>query len=214
MVLVYTTVMHEQPDHGAERAEYAIECADSDLRLTMEQLIERYRIVETVSDLTNLPWIAPIIIRHDTIPTADFKGTNTAIVDFSKRHWALQGIAHEMVHLLVRQNSWSANPRLISLIHRFPELTHPHGPGYLLEQMAAYLVMVEVMKGVGRDIQNARMISGWTHERFDEVIAREYKTPLKERLGRAIIAAWPERVDMRQPLTDWMLDVAERSLAE
>lgn len=206
--------MHEHPESHEFRSNYSVECSDGQLRLEMIQFIEQFQILETVSKLTGLSWIQPITIRHKDIPTADFEGDSIVLVDFAKHHWALQGIAHEMVHLLIRQHAWNADARLKLFIQNHPELKNPYGHGYLLEQMAAYLIMIDVMKEVGRTIGNPRMISGWESERFENVLAREFKSPLKERIGRAIIAAWPSRNAAHQPLTTWLLDVAERAIAE
>lgn len=152
--------------------------------------LKSYDLPKLVSKKLGLPLKKPVFLKH-TEGNANWEGDNIILADFRRGIWCLPGIAHELVHIILRQNDWlSIVPNVYSFIQKHSEFSTPRGAGYLIEQMIAYLVQADISHEIGEKEKNAELINSWGPEKFDVILEKEYTTIFAKEIGQKIIDAW------------------------
>ena len=126
-------------------------------------------------------------------------------IDFSRGRILLGTIAHEGLHLLLRQNDWLDKYPFIKELSSEHELLRisKFGWGYQIEQMIAYLIQRDVNRLVGEKFSDNSLLRWGDKTFFDKVIEEEftYENAHPEEkqflinLGRNIINLWDENPD-------------------
>ena len=173
------------------------------------EILGKYNIAEIVSEETGLPWtVDEIKIKHQG-STADWEGLDTVLVNYDHGVWVVSGVAHEMVHLILRQNKWDESSVISDFIKKHPEIIlsgSKRGDGYRIEQIIAYLTQRDIHREIGREEGDERMETSWGEEKFEDIIKMEYNSEFRERLARTIMREWETR-ERGDNLIEWIEEV-------
>ncbi len=174
---------------------------DNNLDKVILEILDKYDLTEIVSQATGLKWYKDkIYLKNKKEGTADWEGDDTILDNYEHGVWIVSGIAHELVHLILRQNNWFENKIVSDFVKKHPEIiiqgaSEKRGDGYCIEQIIAYLLQADVLKDIGRKEEIEEMASSWDEEKFEKIISSEYKQEFKEKLARFIIEKWKIRED-------------------
>lgn len=161
----------------------------------IESVLEKYDIPSMVSDITGLGWKTDSLKLKHIEKSAEWEGTDTALVNLGSGAYGASGVAHELVHLSFRQNKWLENPKISEFIDKYPEMREwpKTKKGYPIEQMIAYLVQDEISKKIGQEEGIDKLVQNGGHGSFEHILDNEYDTETKKGLGNKILDKWPER---------------------
>jgi len=169
--------------------------------------LDRYDLPKIVSEKLNFSWKTKTLNLKHSEGNSDWESDDTVLVDFKRGMWCISGIAHELVHLILRQNNWidlSAKLKIFTKQH--PELSSTNrGAGYLIEQMIAYLVQADVDREIGQKENKSEMIDAWNTQKFHKIINLEYQSDFLKQMGRKMIDKWNDKKGMNIVL--WIEDV-------
>ena len=170
------------------------------------EILDKYNLAEIVSEETGLSWTTDEInIKHQD-STADWEGIDTVLVNYEHGIWVVSGVAHEMVHLILRQNKWDESSMISDFIKKHPEIIlsgSKRGDGYRIEQIIAYLTQKDIHEEIGRKEGDERMEKSWGKEKFEKIIEMEYNSEFRERLARTIMRDWETR-EKGTNLIEWI----------
>ncbi|NMB91963.1 hypothetical protein GYA37_03935 [candidate division WWE3 bacterium] len=176
----------------------------------LKSVLEKYDIEEAVSNILNLKWKQKVFVNDtDSKFGADYKLPNIASVNYSRGALGAMGVAHEMVHLLMGQNSWTDIPEINEYIQKHEDLkdfSRMRTVGYPIEQMVAYLLMRDVALDISESdesVDKERINSQYNDAWFARILDSEYPTEHLKTLGKKIIDDWEAR-PKDVPVTDWI----------
>lgn len=174
----------------------------------LKALLEKYDVGKMVEEHLNLKWQQKITL-YDMDGGANYDLPDKAYVDYSHGAWAIAGIAHEMVHLILYQNAWTKIPEIESYIKKHEDLskyTRLGIPGYPIEQMIAYLLMRDIIVEISKDyegLEEEKVLSQYRENQFNRILKKEYPNEYLRNLGRKIISEWEKRpADIS--VTEWL----------
>lgn len=161
----------------------------------LEEATKRYNVPGMVSAVTGLEWKTSLIKLKHIEKSADWEDDDTVLINLGTGAYALSGISHECLHLILRQNNWLESSKISDFIEKYTEMKEfpIKRKGYPLEQMIAYLVQDEISKKIGQEEGIEKLITTGGHGPFETILDREYNTDTKKRLGKLIMKKWPDR---------------------
>ncbi len=176
----------------------------------LKSILEDYDIGNMVSDTLHLEWKEKVLINDtDNKHGAYYKLPNEIYVNYSRGAWGAMGIAHEMVHLIMHQNTWTEIPKIKNYINEHEGLQDPtrmRTAGYPIEQMIAYLLMKDAALKISENddrIDKGRVFSQYNENWFTKILDTEYPTEHLKSLGNKIIEEWKNKPD-NIPITNWI----------
>lgn len=176
------------------------------------KILTKHDLPKLIELKTGLSWKTPSIKIKHTQKKADWENNDTVLVNFENGTWCISGIAHELVHLILRQNNWLDNPTISNYVKRHRELRETsRGDGYPIEQMIAYLIQSEILADLGKKESVEIPAKFWDEKHFENVINYEYDSEYKKRLGRLIISAWRSRRREGTNLIGWLEELLRGS---
>ena len=169
--------------------------------------LDRYDLPEIVSEKLNLSWKTKTLNLKHSKGNSDWESNDTVLADFKRGIWCISGIAHELVHLILRQNNWiDLSAKLKIFTEQHPELSSTNrGAGYLIEQMIAYLVQADVDREIGQKENKPEMIDAWNIQRFHKIINSEYRSDFSKQMAKKMIDKWDDKKGMNIVL--WIEDI-------
>lgn len=161
----------------------------------LEEALEKYDVPQMVSQITGLSWKNESLKIKHIDKSADWEGNDTILVNLGRGAYALSGVAHECLHLILRQNNWLESPKISDFVEKYPEMRkYPiKRKGYPLEQMIAYLVQDEISKKIGKQEGLDRLVETGGHGKFGYILETEYSSKNEEKLGKIILKKWQEK---------------------
>ncbi len=135
--------------------------------------LDKYNLPQIMSEKLGLSWKTKTINLKHSRGNSNWENNDTILTDFKKGIWRISGIAHELVHLILRQNNWLNRSRKLKMfIEQHPELSSTNrGTGYLIEQMVAYLIQADIDREIGQKESKPEMIDVWNAQKFDKIIS-------------------------------------------
>jgi hypothetical protein len=181
----------------------------------LKSILEDYDIGNMVSNILHLEWKEKVLINDtDSKYGADYKLPKEAYVNYSHGAWGAIGITHEMVHLIMHQNTWIEIPKIKNYIKEHEDLqdsTRMRTVGYPIEQMIAYLLMKDVALKISENddrINKERVLSQYNKDWFTKILDTEYPTEHLKLLGNKIIEGWKSKSE-NLPITNWIESILD-----
>ncbi|MEK7447655.1 MAG: hypothetical protein AAB632_02580 [Patescibacteria group bacterium] len=162
----------------------------------LEEATKKYDVPGMVSEATGLDWKTSILKLKHIEKSADWEDDDTVLINLGTGAYALSGVSHECLHLILRQNNWLESSKISAFIKKYPEMRidYPeYKAGYPIEQLIAYLIQDEISKKIGQEEEIGKLITTGGHGPFEVILDREYDTNTKKKLGKMIIEKWPDK---------------------
>jgi hypothetical protein len=209
--LVAGASTHKVDPSGPEH--YVLQIEDppsSDLEEGLSEFrafLEENNLFQDIEEQTGIrPDVAEYTLTHRDC--ADWEGVSRIMVNYSRGERAYLSMAHELVHIILRQNDWTSDPTIAQFILKHPKFSSSRGEGYRLEQMVAYLVQHDLSNMLEKRHGEKRYGEWFPEEKIEALFEREYQEEDNERLGRLIIKMWKDR-DPSENIIRFMSRVCE-----
>jgi len=170
----------------------------------LEEILAKYNTLNELGNIIGLEWKKPItVVGIDS--GANFKSGDTILVNLNVGIYAISGISHEAVHLILRQNNWLENETIKNFIEKYPEMQRypAERQGYPLEQMIAYLVQEDISKPIGEKEGLEKLAETGGHKSYKKIIQREFSEGINGKVGELILNKWPEH-NQSKNVIEWL----------
>ncbi len=137
-----------------------------DIEKKLQELLDKYNLQKLLKDISGLKWkTKSLYIKHANVKQAEWKGKDTALVDFERGAIPiLVGAEHEFAHLLLRQNNWHNKGSIKEFLDKHPEYdVESKGKGYLIEHALVYVLQEKIDKIIGIGENNINLIRQWNN---------------------------------------------------
>lgn len=182
--------------------------------LEFKELQKTNHLEVMLSSYMGIPWCQDsILVKDFDSVSADYNLPNELSVDLGYGVWAASGAIHEMVHLILGQNSWNQNSQINNFINAHPNLLgnedNGNRNGYFIEQIIAYLTQRDLLFELSKtepkiDVDTLNRYFGETW--LNGCVENEAPGNDAKIVANNIIARWQER-EPGNSIIEWLANI-------